>query len=50
MVADGQAGRAMFTFLTEIMGLTCSEVETLRDAPGGRDVAAHRCCDDAARS
>ena len=38
MVADGQAGRAMFTFLTEIMGLTRSEVETLRDAPVGRDV------------
>ena len=38
MVADGQVGRAMFTFLTEIMGLTRGEVETLRDAPGGRDV------------
>lgn len=38
MVADGQAGRAMFTFLTEIMCLTRSEVEALRDAPGGRDV------------
>jgi pimeloyl-ACP methyl ester carboxylesterase len=38
MVAGGQAGRAMFAFLTEIMGLTRSEVETLRDAPGGGDV------------
>jgi pimeloyl-ACP methyl ester carboxylesterase len=38
MVADGQAGRAAFTFLTEIVGLTRSEVEALRDAPGGRDV------------
>jgi pimeloyl-ACP methyl ester carboxylesterase len=38
MVADGQAGRAMFTFLIEIMGRTRSEVEALRDAPGGRDV------------
>ncbi len=38
MVADGQAGRAAFTFLTEIIGLTRSEVEALRDAPGGRDV------------
>ena len=38
MVADGQAGRATFTFLTEIVGLTRSEVEVLRDAPGGRDV------------
>jgi pimeloyl-ACP methyl ester carboxylesterase len=38
MVADGQAGRAAFTFLTAIVGLTRSEVEALRDAPGGRDV------------
>jgi pimeloyl-ACP methyl ester carboxylesterase len=38
MVADGQAGRAAFTFLTEIVGLTRSQVEALRDAPGGRDV------------
>ena len=38
MVADGQAGRAVFTFLTEIVGLTRSQVEALRDAPGGRDV------------
>ena len=38
MVADGQVGRATFTFLTEIIGLTRGEVEALRDAPGGRDV------------
>ena len=38
MVAGGQAGRAACTFLTEIAGLTRSEVEALRDAPGGRDV------------
>jgi pimeloyl-ACP methyl ester carboxylesterase len=38
MVADGQAGCAAFTFLTEIVGLARSEVEALRDAPGGRDV------------
>ena len=38
MVAAGQVGRATFTFLTEIVGLTRSEVETLHDAPGGRDV------------
>jgi pimeloyl-ACP methyl ester carboxylesterase len=38
MVASGQVGRAAFTFLTEIIGLTPREVETLRDAPGGRDV------------
>ena len=38
MVAAGQVGRATFTFLTEIVGLTRSEVETLHNAPGGRDV------------
>jgi pimeloyl-ACP methyl ester carboxylesterase len=38
MVADGQVGRAAFTLLTEIIGLTRGEVESLRDAPGGRDV------------
>ena len=38
MVAGGQAGRAAFTFLTEVIGLTRGEVEALRDAPGGRDV------------
>ena len=32
------ADRAAFTFLIEIIGLTRGEVETLRDAPGGRDV------------
>jgi pimeloyl-ACP methyl ester carboxylesterase len=38
MVANGQVGRAAFTFLTEVVGLARSEVEALRDAPGGRDV------------
>jgi pimeloyl-ACP methyl ester carboxylesterase len=38
MVATGQVGRAVFTFLTEIIGLTPAQVEALRDAPGGRDV------------
>jgi pimeloyl-ACP methyl ester carboxylesterase len=38
MVADGQVGRAVFTFLIEIIGLTSAQVEALRDAPGGRDV------------
>ena len=38
MVAAGQVGRAVFTFLTEIIGLAPAEVEALRDAPGGRDV------------
>jgi pimeloyl-ACP methyl ester carboxylesterase len=38
MVDGGQVGRAAFSFLTEIIGLTPAEVEALRDAPGGRDV------------
>ena len=38
MVAAGQVGRAAFSFLTEIIGLTPAEVTALRDAPGGRDV------------
>ena len=38
MIADGQVGRAAFSFLTEIIGLTQAEVEALRDAPGSRDV------------
>ncbi len=50
MVANGQVGRAVFTFLTEIIGLTPSEVEALRDAPGGRDVLPHRRRDPTARS
>jgi len=53
MVADGQAGRAAFTFLTEIVGLTPSEVESLRDAPGGRYCSPsllRRCRAEPARS
>jgi pimeloyl-ACP methyl ester carboxylesterase len=38
MIADGQVGRAAFSFLTEIIGLTQAEVEALRDAPGSQDV------------
>jgi pimeloyl-ACP methyl ester carboxylesterase len=38
MIADGQVGRAAFSFLTEIIGLTQAEVAALRDAPGARDV------------
>jgi pimeloyl-ACP methyl ester carboxylesterase len=38
MVAGGRVGRAAFSFLTEIIGLTPAEVEALRDTPGGRDV------------
>lgn len=40
MITAGQTGRAVFRFLTEIIGLTPEEVEGLRDAPGGRDVLA----------
>ena len=39
MVASGQAGRAVFTFRTEIIGLTPREAEALRDAQAGG-----RCC------
>jgi pimeloyl-ACP methyl ester carboxylesterase len=38
MIQNDQVGRAVFTFLTEIIGLTRAQVEALRDAPGGRDV------------
>jgi pimeloyl-ACP methyl ester carboxylesterase len=38
MIAGGQVGRAAFSFLTEIIGLSPAEVEALRDTPGGRDV------------
>jgi pimeloyl-ACP methyl ester carboxylesterase len=38
MVADGQVGPAVLSFLTEIIGLTPAEVAALRDASGGRDV------------
>jgi pimeloyl-ACP methyl ester carboxylesterase len=38
VIAAGQPGRAMFSFLTEIIGLSAAEVEALRDAPRGYDV------------
>jgi pimeloyl-ACP methyl ester carboxylesterase len=38
MIAAGQPGRAMMSFLTEIIGLTAEEVAVLRDAPRGYDV------------
>jgi len=38
MVADGQAGRATVSFLTEIIGLTASQIDQLRAAPGAQDV------------
>jgi pimeloyl-ACP methyl ester carboxylesterase len=38
MIDAGQPGRAMFSFLTEIIGLPADEVHALRDAPRGYDV------------
>jgi pimeloyl-ACP methyl ester carboxylesterase len=38
MIEAGQPGRAMFSFLTEIIGLSAGEVDALRDAPRGYDV------------
>ena len=38
MIAAGQPGRAMLSFLTEIIGLSAAEVAALRDAPRGYDV------------
>jgi pimeloyl-ACP methyl ester carboxylesterase len=40
MVSDGRAGRAMFSFLTEIVGLSSGQVAELRDAPRAYDVLA----------
>jgi pimeloyl-ACP methyl ester carboxylesterase len=38
MIAAGQPGRAMMSFLTEIIGLSAGEIAALRDAPRGYDV------------
>ena len=38
MIDAGQAGRAMVSFLVEVVGLTRGQIEALRDAPGGADV------------
>jgi pimeloyl-ACP methyl ester carboxylesterase len=38
MIEAGQPGRAMASFLTEIIGLSAEEVTALRDAPRGYDV------------
>jgi pimeloyl-ACP methyl ester carboxylesterase len=38
LVADGRTGRAMVSFLTEIIGLTAGQVEELKAAPGAYDV------------
>jgi pimeloyl-ACP methyl ester carboxylesterase len=37
-IADGRPGRAMASFLTEIIGLTDAQVEQLRNSPGTGDV------------
>jgi pimeloyl-ACP methyl ester carboxylesterase len=38
LVADGRPGPAMASFLTEIIGLTMTQVSELRDTPGAHDV------------
>jgi pimeloyl-ACP methyl ester carboxylesterase len=38
MVAEGQTGNAMFSFLTEVIGLSIEQVRALRDAPRTYDV------------
>jgi pimeloyl-ACP methyl ester carboxylesterase len=38
MIAAGQPGRAMFSFLTEIIGLSAGQVAALRDVPRAYDV------------
>jgi pimeloyl-ACP methyl ester carboxylesterase len=37
-IAAGQPGPAMFTFLTEVVGLTREQIEGLRGQPGAQDV------------
>lgn len=38
MVSSGDIGRAMFSFLTEIIGLSPTDVEALRTAPAAYDI------------
>ncbi len=38
LVSDGKPGRAMFSFITEIVGLTPERFEEYRSAPGAYDV------------
>lgn len=38
LVAEGRVGRAMVSFLTEIIGLTAGQIRDLRNAPGAYDV------------
>jgi pimeloyl-ACP methyl ester carboxylesterase len=40
MVAEGNAGRAMVSFLTEILGLSADQIEELRSAPMTYDILA----------
>lgn len=37
IIGQGQPGRAMFSFLVEVIGFSPREVEALRDRPGGYD-------------
>lgn len=38
LIAEGQTGRAAFSFLTEIIGLSADQVQSLRDSPRSMDV------------
>jgi len=38
LVAEGRIGRAMVSFLTEIIGLTAGQIKELRNAPGAYDI------------
>ena len=38
LVAEGRVGRAMVSFLTEIIGLTAGQIEELKNAPGAYDI------------
>ncbi|MFZ0078056.1 MAG: alpha/beta hydrolase, partial [Trebonia sp.] len=38
MIADGKPGRAMMSFLREIIGLSAARMDELRNAPRGYDV------------
>jgi hypothetical protein len=38
LIAAGQRGRAMFSFVTDIVGLTAEQFEEYRAAPGAHDI------------
>jgi len=38
LIADGKPGRAMFSFITEVVGLSAERFEEYRNAPGAYDV------------